>query len=125
LLRQRSLDVFSHTIIWQIAATGDLAFSFKGYNGKNVPSLVEYLLRQYPYDHEVAIYEAAQYPVCEPVIRRIKLAELTHQMMSGISTLYVPPKEKPPVHLGMLKRLGLTSMLKGKSLVPVDRLRES
>src|SRR6266853_1887408 len=27
LLRQRNLDVFSHSIIWQIAATGDLGFS--------------------------------------------------------------------------------------------------
>jgi uncharacterized protein YabN with tetrapyrrole methylase and pyrophosphatase domain len=120
LLRHRSLDVFSHTIIWQIAATGDLGFSFKGYDGRNIRSLVEYLLRLYPHDHDVTVYEAAQYPVCDPVIRKMKLDELTNQMISGISTLYVPPRERPPVHISMLNRLGLRSMLKGKRLVPVE-----
>jgi len=119
LLRHRSLDVFSHTSIWQIAATGDLGFSFKGYDGRNVQSLVEYLLCLYPYGHEVTIYEAAQYPVCEPVIRNVKLEELTKQMVSGISTLYVPPREKPPVHISMVKRLGLKNILEGKRLVPI------
>jgi uncharacterized protein YabN with tetrapyrrole methylase and pyrophosphatase domain len=120
LLRRRNIDVFSHTIVWQIAATGDLGFSFKGYDGKNVPSLIEYLLGLYPSDHEVTIYEAAQYSVCEPIIQRVKLGKLISQRITGISTLYIPPRESPPVYISVLNRLGLQHILRGKKLVPVE-----
>ena len=63
LLRRRPIDVHSHTIIWQIAATGDLGFSYKGYTGKNLSVLLRYLLIHYSGDQEATIYEAAQYPV--------------------------------------------------------------
>jgi uncharacterized protein YabN with tetrapyrrole methylase and pyrophosphatase domain len=120
LLRRREIDVFSHMILWQIAATGDLAFSFNGYDGKNVPAAVEYLLRFYPPDHEVTIYEASQYPVCEPVIRTIMLNELMNHKMTGISTLYIPPIARPPLEVAMLKRLGLQHFLEGKTLVALE-----
>jgi len=117
LLRRRMIDVSSHTIIWQIAATGDLAFSLKGYDRRNVPQLAEYLLNIYPPDHEVTIYEAAQYPVCEPVILKTKLKDFKDQRLTGVSTLYIPPKTRPPVKIAMLKSLGLESILKDKKLV--------
>lgn len=117
LLRQRTLDVTSHTIIWQIAATGDLAFSLKGYDGRNVPQLAEYLLNVYPPDHEVTIYEAAQYPVCEPLILKVKLKDFKDQKFNGVSTLYIPPKIHLPVKIAMLKKLGLENTLKGRKLV--------
>jgi len=119
LLRQRSLDVYSHTILWQVAATGDLGFSFKGYDCKYVPIVVEYLSRLYPLNHSVTIYEAAQYSVCEPGIHQTTLGELSNERITGISTLYLPPLEKPLLHLQMLERLGLKDILKGKRLIPV------
>jgi uncharacterized protein YabN with tetrapyrrole methylase and pyrophosphatase domain len=121
LLRRRELDVSAHTLLWQVAATGELGFSYKGFDGKNIPTLVEYLLRLYPADHEVVIYEAAQYHVCDPVIIKSTIAELAAgQRVSGIATLYIPPLKRQPMSLSMLKRLGLGSFLDGKRLVPLE-----
>ena len=121
LLRRRKIDVHSHTVVWQIAATGDLGFSFKGYDGRNFPALVECLLKLYPLDHEVIVYEAAQYSVCEPTMVRVPLRDLPLQRITGVSTLYLPPKVKAPVYIPMLERLGLTNILKGKRLVPISK----
>jgi len=120
LLRQRPIDIHSHVIIWQIACVGDLGFSFKGYDCRHVPRLVEYLLTMYPSDYEVTIYEAAQFVICEPVIERRPLCNLANHKLSGISTLYLPPLEGQPLHLSMLERLELRHVLKGVKLVPLE-----
>jgi uncharacterized protein YabN with tetrapyrrole methylase and pyrophosphatase domain len=120
LLRRRQIDVHSHLILWQVAATGDLAFSYNGFDGKHVPTVVDYLLEKYPTDHEVTIYEASQFPICDPVIRQTKLADLPKERLTGISTVYVPPLERSYLHIAMVKQLGLSDMLEGKKLVPVD-----
>jgi uncharacterized protein YabN with tetrapyrrole methylase and pyrophosphatase domain len=119
LLRRRQLDPSGHTILWQVAATGDLKFSFKGFNGHNVTHVVEYLLGFYPPDHEVTIYEAAQYPVCEPIIQKVGLSELSTGKMNGVSTLYIPPLRHPRLHLSMLELLGLGDVMANKRLIPV------
>jgi uncharacterized protein YabN with tetrapyrrole methylase and pyrophosphatase domain len=120
LLRRRAVDPYSHVIVWQIAATGDLAFSFKGYDCRNLPELVEYLIQFYPEDYDVVVYEAAQYPVCDPVIQHVKLKDIRQSVITGVSTLYVPPLEKQPVHMSVLKSLGLEWLVAGKTLTPAE-----
>lgn len=120
LLRKRKLDIFSHVIVWQVAAVGDLGFSFKGFDCRHVPSLTEYLLTHYPKNHEVTIYEAAQFSICNPVINTFRISDLPNQKLSGISTLYIPPIEVAPMHLSALDQLGLNNMLDGIHLVPIE-----
>jgi uncharacterized protein YabN with tetrapyrrole methylase and pyrophosphatase domain len=120
LLRQRPIDVYTHVIVWQIACVGDLSFSFKGYDGRHLPRLAEYLLASYPRDWEVVVYEAAQFVLCEPVIKRIPLADLKEHQLTGISTLYIPPLQRAPLHLSMLERLDLNYVLEGVKLVPIE-----
>ena len=119
MIRQRSIDVHAHVIIWQIASVGNLGFSFNGFDAKYVPSLVRYLERFYSSDHEIAVYEASQFAVCEPVIRRVKLAELSSLKLSGIDTLYIPPVASAPVHLAILDEFDLSETIKDLKLVPV------
>jgi uncharacterized protein YabN with tetrapyrrole methylase and pyrophosphatase domain len=120
VLRQRQIDTSCHMILWQVAATGDLKFSFKGFNNRNTLHVVDYLLKFYPPEHELTIYEAAQYSVCEPIIEKVKLGDLGEKRLTGVSTLYVPPRQKPRLYLTMLNRLGLSDFLEGKQLVPVN-----
>jgi len=120
LVRRRPIDTQMQVIIWQIACVGDRGFSFNGYDCRNVPKLVEYLLNVYPADHEAVVYEAAQYVVCDPVIHRVALSDLASHKASGISTLYLPPVSRPPIHLQMLKELRLTEILEGLRLVPIE-----
>jgi hypothetical protein len=58
-------------------------------------------------DHKGVIYEAAVYPVCEPVIHRLPLAGLPEAQITEVSTLYIPPKGAAPLDRDMMTRLGL------------------
>jgi len=60
------------------------------------------------------VYEAAQYPVCEPVVRKAKVTELTTAKLTGISTLFFAPQTKAPIDLKMVDRLGLYYAIKDK-----------
>jgi uncharacterized protein YabN with tetrapyrrole methylase and pyrophosphatase domain len=120
IVRQKHLDVFSHVVVWQIASVGDLGFSFKGFDSRYVPNLVSYLRRYYSSEHEVVVYEAAQYPICEPVIKRQPLVELQNMKLSGIDTLYIPPINRAPIHIDALEEIGLGSYVKREQLIQVN-----
>jgi hypothetical protein len=69
--------------------------------------LVEALLEHYPPEHEVTVYEASPYPGFDPLVRTVRLGELSAEQVTALSTLYVPPREPAPLDLTMLDRLGL------------------
>jgi uncharacterized protein YabN with tetrapyrrole methylase and pyrophosphatase domain len=105
LLRERRVDPSAALILWQIGVVGNLTFVPEG-DMSRLPVLVEYLGRYYPPQHDVVLYEASVYPVCDPLIRRVKLAELPDADISPIATLYVPPMSRA-TSVTMRKRLGI------------------
>ena len=107
LVRSRKPDVTASVVVFQVGCVGDLGYNSRGYDRRNVPVLTEYLAGHYGADYEVILYEAAQYPVCKPKIRRIKINDLPDARPSGITTLYIPPQQLPPADEQMLLRLGL------------------
>lgn len=111
LVRRRTLDPTLHTVVWQIACVGDLGYSFAGFDGRNVQRLVDYMMTAYDGSHEVAVYEAAQFSICGPVIKWVQLKDLTTLKLSGIDTLYAPPSKRSPVFLEELSALGLERTL--------------
>jgi hypothetical protein len=95
-------------ILWQIAVIGEVGYrTDRLYNKVGLEVLVEVLGKQYGLDHEVVVYEASQYPVCEPIMDRVTLVDLPDARVSGISTLYVPPKVGSRLSQDMLRRLGI------------------
>ena len=107
LVRKRPIDPSGIVIIWQIGCVGDPGFRFKGYDARNLPVLVEYLEQYYGPDYEVVIYQASQYNICDPVIRKLKLKEVSPAVVTAISTMYIPPKRRNPADAEMIRRLGL------------------
>ena len=120
MVRKRTIDTASHVIILQVSALGDMAYSFAGYDSRNLKTLGHYLSRIYPTTFKVKSYAAAQFAVCDPDIREIEIGELASDTVHGISTLYIPPLEAPPIHLDMLNEYKLGSLLDGMKLVRVD-----
>jgi hypothetical protein len=55
------------------------------------------LRRAYPARHRIVLYEAAQFPICEPVIRRVALGRLSRARVRPVTTIYVPPLPDRPV----------------------------
>lgn len=106
LLFPRRIDVNSALILWQVAGVGER-------RGAVAPSLdglrvlAERLAQDYGPQHEVILYEASPYPIADPVIERVRLADLPSSTPTPMATLYVPPKAPPSPDLEMFDRLKL------------------
>jgi uncharacterized protein YabN with tetrapyrrole methylase and pyrophosphatase domain len=93
LASRRRFDPSSALILWQVGVLGESRVK------KEIPShperlrvLESNLRRHYPASHRVVLYEAAQYPLCDPVIKRVALSRLSQQTILPRTTIYVPPK---------------------------------
>jgi uncharacterized protein YabN with tetrapyrrole methylase and pyrophosphatase domain len=104
----RKVDPSAALILWQVGSFGDTTYRREGAGNKALPVLVERLLRDYPPDHEVVIYEAAIYPGCPPRVDRLPLEKLAEARVTLASTLYVPPAEPKKIDLEMCRRLGIS-----------------
>lgn len=92
LYRRRRFDPTSPLILWQVGLIGVSTFHRAALWGpEGLRLLEEVLLRDYPRDHEVVVYEAPPFPVCPPKILRIPLSRLGQADVTGNSTLFVPP----------------------------------
>jgi uncharacterized protein YabN with tetrapyrrole methylase and pyrophosphatase domain len=106
LLYHQEYDTSVPLILWQIGTIGER-------NGVAAPSamgleiLLERLAERYGPDHEVVLYEASPYSICEPTIERIPVTNVDRARVSGMATLYVPPRGQPTPDLQMFDRLGI------------------
>lgn len=107
LIRRRKFDPTSALILWQIAVIGHLGFYQNDGHRHGVRVLMEELQRWYAPEHEVVVYEAAVYPVCEPVIQRLPLGRLGEAKITEVSTLYIPAKSAAAIDTAMMARLGM------------------
>jgi uncharacterized protein YabN with tetrapyrrole methylase and pyrophosphatase domain len=107
LVHQRKFDPTCHLILWQISTVGVVTHKVQMFEAHGLDVLIEVLAEAYGMEHEVVLYQAAQYAVCEPVMQRLPLSKLPEADVMGISTLYVPPKPSGPPDPAMCDRLGL------------------
>ena len=91
LLRKRRVDPTSHLILWQIGVIGELYQREERDVSHGLRLITDVLLCEYQPEHEIIIYEAAQYPLFDPRMETIQLQNLPHANVTAISTLYVPP----------------------------------
>jgi uncharacterized protein YabN with tetrapyrrole methylase and pyrophosphatase domain len=105
LIHEYSVEPSATLILWQVGVVGQLAAGPAGSEG--IPALVEHLRTYYPAEHEVIVYEASRYVVLPPIVRRVPLSELAQIDTPPLSTLVVPPREKPRPNVTMFDRLGL------------------
>jgi uncharacterized protein YabN with tetrapyrrole methylase and pyrophosphatase domain len=94
LINQRRFDPRSMLVIWQVGIVGQLEFSASGFSGRAASVLVETLVETYGAEHEVVLYEASRYALCEPVMTRCRLGDLAQQALSSATTLCVPPNAR-------------------------------
>lgn len=108
LIYQRKFDTRSHLILWQVDIIGVLTNPQSYDNGHGAKVLVDYLSNVYPLNHEVILYEAAQYPSFNPKIQRLTLNQLPTAVYSRITTLYIPPLQTSICDRTMLDKLNIT-----------------
>ncbi len=108
LIRPRRFDTSTALILWQIGVIGNLCQPEAEKTAPGLQFLTEILETHYDPQHEVVVYEAAQYPGFPPSIQKVHLHNLPDAHVTPISTLYVPPQAQPPVDVSHMKKLGLT-----------------
>lgn len=108
LLRRRIFDPTSTLVLWQIGGIGVFDFhSHALWSREGLEVLERELLRHYPADHQVAIYEAVPYPTLPAKVLRVALGEMSRAEVSIRSTLYVPPLPDRESDPEMLLALGV------------------
>ncbi len=103
LVCNKQPDTAAALILWQIGVIGQVKVGVGRPDGLEV--LTERLLKFYPAEHKVTIYEAATLPVCDTSMRETPLSQLPHCPVSPISTLFIPPACEASLDPAMLKRL--------------------
>jgi len=108
LIRGRVFDPHSALILWQIGALGVTTYHVQGlWNAEGLAILVEALCRVLPPEHRAIVYEATQYPVCDPLMERTTLAGIPSCQVTTHSTLWVPPVARAPLDRAMVELLAL------------------
>jgi len=91
LCYDRQPDTTGLVLLWQVALSGDLSCTRLHAERYGLQALVDKLLRWYPADHEVILYEAAQLPIDAPRIELLPLAKLPDAQYREYTTLVIPP----------------------------------
>lgn len=91
LVHRRRFDPASALILWQVGAIGRRRTE-RSPNRRALEALAEKLGATYGSDWGVVLYQAALFPLSDPVIRRTTLSRLTRSRIGPLVTLYVPPK---------------------------------
>jgi siroheme synthase len=91
LFYRRVIDTSAWLVLWQIGLAGDRTYAVRASTVEQRQRLVDRLLRDYPANHPVTIYEAATLPIGRPRIDSLPLAQLAHAPLHMHSTLVLPP----------------------------------
>jgi uncharacterized protein YabN with tetrapyrrole methylase and pyrophosphatase domain len=110
LIHRRGIDPTSSLILWQIGVIAMLGIKEQSsvWNEEGLAILLDTLLEVYRPDHEVVLYEASRFAVCDSIIERVALANVSRARVTTTSTLYIPPMIEARVDEAMLRRLGAT-----------------
>lgn len=104
LMYQRSIDVRSHLIVWQLGMLCNVGH--KEYPSKDkIRLFVDYLSKYYSKDDLVVLYEASLYPGMEFKANKILLKELVDIETSKLTTLYIPPVKPQQVDSNIVKMM--------------------
>ncbi len=108
LVRGRTPDVTVPLILWQISLIGSTRTT-GDVNRSGLRILAEHLAELYGADHKVVVYEASPFPVGKPMVERSPVGLLAEAHVTGMSSLYVPPKSKATSGPLMMSRLGMST----------------
>lgn len=108
LVRRRRPDVTVPLILWQVGVVGGSRTTGE-VRRSGLEVLAERLGELYGPEHEAIVYEATPFPVGRPFIEPCEVRHLADSGVTGLSTLYVPPKGSAPQDPDLMARLEMAS----------------
>jgi precorrin-6B methylase 1 len=111
LAYRRHVNPFCPLILWQIGGVGIVTYEPNTYGRKGYDALTDALSEIYGPEHEVTLYEAAAWTVCDPRVDTATVKELATIRPTFGSTLYVPGKDAALLDAEMIDRLGMRDLI--------------
>lgn len=108
LLFNRSADPSALLLLWQVGLVGDATCTQFTTSSERLAALVAKLLRWYPPDHPVILYEASQAAIAPMRADTVALTALPQAKTSPITTLVIPPCAPLTPDFAALASLGLS-----------------
>lgn len=106
LRRSPVIDTSSALVLLQAGAVGLTEYRSGSEPAREgLARLSDALARLYGADHEAVVYEAADFPMFDPMLERVRLKDLRDAPMTIRSTLYVPRLEPAPRNEAMASTL--------------------
>jgi uncharacterized protein YabN with tetrapyrrole methylase and pyrophosphatase domain len=100
---RRRFDSTTPLILYQVGAIGDASVGMLQAPRHRLERLTAFLRRHYSEQHPIVMYEAAQFPVTDPRIKKIRLSALPRATVWPITTLYIPPKPSRPTDPAIMR----------------------
>lgn len=91
VIAEKLIDPSTPLAVWQIGVVGDVTYSPNGFNLSAMDILKRKLLKVYPENHLVCVYEASEYAVIDFSQKWVQLKQLSADHVTALSTLYIPP----------------------------------
>jgi uroporphyrin-III C-methyltransferase len=111
LFRRYTIDPHMMQIIWQIGSIAEFNDPKNKSEHPGLAVLRDELLKVYPPEHTVIVYEAATLPLVPPRIDEIALQNLSEVVPKGISTLVIPALGLPEYDTEIMAKFSLTPEL--------------
>lgn len=102
---QRRIDPAAYLILWQVGHAGDRSLRRTATGPAHRRLLLEKLLRDYPPEHAVIVYEAATLPIATARMEGMALSQLVDADLHLQSTLVIPPVRDMQRDEAMLDRI--------------------
>jgi precorrin-2 methylase len=93
LSRYKEIDTTSYVIIMQPGPVGEPSYKNGVINTEYLQKLTSLLTEEYGPNHPIYIYHAAIYPITSPLIKKIRIVNLSKNIDIYLSTLCIPPKK--------------------------------
>jgi len=105
LLFNRMIDPTVVCIMWQVGVIAEFKGQGVANSDKRFGVFIDELEKYYPKNHQVILYEAAQFGIFESKIVEVTIEQLRETKISTISTLYIPPANKKRINHEIAKLL--------------------
>lgn len=109
LIRSRVFDPTCSLILFQIGIIGELTCNPDKSDHPGLTILVNHLLKFYPPEQRVVLYEAAQLPTGTAKMIECTLGSIDHSQVQLITTLYVSPLPMREADESMMRKLGMVA----------------
>lgn len=105
MFRKKALDPTAYLMLWQVGIAGDKSLAKFSVAASYKQILVNMLLKEYPQNHEIILYECAVLPIEKARIEKIALKDMATAQIELKTTVVIPPCREPEDNQDILKQL--------------------